>query len=167
MSDVHQTPRRGLPTLGRRGGGWVAVQVALIVAILLSALTGRGWPNMLEPLAYALGGVALVGGATLLLAGGFRLGNALTPFPAPRESGDLRTTGVYGLVRHPMYGGGLLIGLGWAIVFATPTGLGLTVLLAAFADLKARREEVWLEQTHPEYSDYRRRTPHRFIPLVW
>jgi protein-S-isoprenylcysteine O-methyltransferase Ste14 len=167
MSHVHRTRRHGPPTLGRRGGGWVAVQVALIAGILLSALAGRGWSSTLAPLAYALGGVAFFGGTALLLAGGVGLGNALTPFPAPREGGGLRTAGAYRLVRHPMYGGGILIGVGWSIVFATPLGLGLTVLLALFAGQKARREELWLEQAHLDYDDYRRRTPHRFIPFLW
>ncbi|HLY94143.1 MAG TPA: hypothetical protein VKP14_04790 [Gaiellaceae bacterium] len=84
MSGGHHAHRHGLPTLGRRGGGWVAVQIVLIGGILLSALAGRGWPGTLQPVVYAIGGSAIVGGGALLLAGGVRLGNALTPFPARR-----------------------------------------------------------------------------------
>lgn len=66
-----------------------------------------------------------------------------------------------------MYGGGILIALGWSIVFATVAGLVLTVVLAIFADLKARREEVWLSESFDEYAAYRARTPHRLIPWVY
>jgi protein-S-isoprenylcysteine O-methyltransferase Ste14 len=160
--DPHQLPR-----LGRRGGGWVAVQMILLVAIFLSALTGLGWLHTFEPIAYAVGSALILVGVALLAAGGVGLGRALTPFPAPRDNAQLETGGVYRLVRHPMYGGGILIALGWSAIFATPVGLALTVVLGVFAELKARREESWLEQTHPGYADYRRRTGHKFIPFVW
>ena len=116
MSGVDPLHRRGPPTLGRRGGGWVVAQIFLIGGILLSALVGRGWSSTLAPFAYAIGGVAIVVGSVLLLAGGFGLGRALTPFPAPRGDADLQTGGVYGLVRHPMYGGGILVGFGWSAI---------------------------------------------------
>ena len=169
MSSAHPTHshQAGLPQLGRRGGGWVVVQVMLLAGILLSAVVGMGWPSEVALFAYVLGGVLIALGAALLVAGGVRLGPALTPFPAPRSGSELRTTGAYGLVRHPMYGGGILVGAGWSIVFATPLGAVLTVVLAVFADLKSRREELWLEQRYAGYGDYRARTPRRLIPFAW
>ena len=91
----------------------------------------------------------------------------MTPFPAPRSQGELQTGGAYRLARHPMYGGGILIALGWSTVFATVLGLVLTILLAVFADLKSRREELWLEQQYAGYRDYKRRTKNRLIPFIW
>lgn len=172
MARAHQPSRpetapRHLPALGARGGGWVAIQVALLAAILLSALVGLGWPEVWAVVAYVVGSGSIAAGAALLVAGGVGLGSALTPFPAPRQGGELRTTGAYRLVRHPMYGGGILLALGWSIVFATPLGLALTALLALFADLKARREELWLEDDFAEYPDYARATKHRLIPFLW
>ena len=109
----------------------------------------------------------VLAGVALLVAGAVGLGNALTPFPVPRNSAELQTGGVYRLVRHPMYGGGILIALGWSAFFATPVGLALTVALGGFAELKARHEESLLSQMHPDYVAYRRRTRHKFIPFVW
>jgi protein-S-isoprenylcysteine O-methyltransferase Ste14 len=159
--------RRALPPLGRRGGGWVAAQVVLMAAILLSALVGLSWPDPLEPAAYAVGALLLALGAGLVGAGGVGLGTALTAFPAPRGGKALQTTGIYGRARHPMYGGGILIALGWSAIFATVIGLALTAVLALLLELKSRREELWLEQMHADYDDYRRRTRRRFIPFVW
>ena len=65
------------------------------------------------------------------------------------------------------YGGGILMALGWSIVFATVAGLVLTVALAVFADLNARREEVWLTESFDEYAAYREKTPRRLIPFVF
>jgi protein-S-isoprenylcysteine O-methyltransferase Ste14 len=57
--------------------------------------------------------------------------------------------------------------LGWSIIFATVLGLALTILLAVFADLRSRREELWLEQQYAGYGDYKRHTKHRLIPFIW
>jgi hypothetical protein len=48
--------RRGGVRPAARGGAWVAAQVALLAAILLSALLGLGWPDRLEPFAWVVGG---------------------------------------------------------------------------------------------------------------
>lgn len=156
-----------LPALGARGGGWVAVQVVLLAAIALSVLVGLSWPDALVPIAYAAGALLFAVGVGLLLGGAIGLGSALTPFPAPRSQGELQTGGAYRLARHPMYGGGVLIALGWSTIFATVLGLALTILFAVFADLKSRREELWLEQQYAGYRDYKRRTKNRLIPFIW
>jgi protein-S-isoprenylcysteine O-methyltransferase Ste14 len=158
---------RHLPELGARGQGWVAIQAVLVAAILLSALVRLGWSKPLAPVAYAVGGVLLALGVLLLVAGALRLGPALTPLPAPREGQGLTTTGIYGLARHPIYGGGILFALGWSIVFGSVAGLVLTAVLVVFVELKSRREELWLAERHPDYAEYRRRTPRRFIPFVY
>ena len=66
-----------------------------------------------------------------------------------------------------MYGGGILIALGWSTIFATVAGLVLTIVLGLFADLKARREELWLEQTFAAYPAYRQHTKRKLVPFVW
>ena len=63
-----------LPALGKRGEGWVAVQLVLIAAVLFSALAGRGWSRSYAPAAYAVGGVLLALGLLLLVAAGLELG---------------------------------------------------------------------------------------------
>jgi protein-S-isoprenylcysteine O-methyltransferase Ste14 len=163
--DRHGSSR--LPALGRRGGGWVVGQVVLIVAVFLSALVGRGWDGDLAVAAYVIGATLLALGLGLLLVAGLQLGTSLTPFPAPRGGQRLTTTGSFALVRHPMYGAGILISLGWTIVFASVVGLALTLVLAIFLDLKARREEVWLSEQVEDYQAYREQTPHRLVPFVY
>ena len=156
-----------LPPLGRRGGGWVAVQFVLLLAIAASALLGLGPGGALAWVAYLAGGALLGLGVVVLVAGGAGLGSALTPFPEPRSGEALRTAGIYGRARHPIYGGVMLVALGWSVVFATPVGLALTLVLALFFELKSRREEHLLEQIHPAYPEYRRSTRRRFIPYLW
>lgn len=158
-----------LPALGKRGEGWVAVQLVLIAAVLLSALVGRGWSRSYAPAAYAVGGVLLALGLLLLVAAGLELGRSLTPLPAPRTDPTLSlvTTGPYALARHPMYGAGILFALGWTIVFASVLGLVLTVALALLLRLKARREELWLSERYAGYGAYRQRTRRLLLPFVY
>jgi protein-S-isoprenylcysteine O-methyltransferase Ste14 len=109
----------------------------------------------------------LVAAALPLIAGGFRrLGQQLTPFPRPVESGALKQDGVYALVRHPIYGGGILVGTA-ASLATSPPALVPTLLLIVLVELKHRLEEDWLSDRHPGYVDYRRRVRRRFIPFLW
>jgi protein-S-isoprenylcysteine O-methyltransferase Ste14 len=65
-----------------------------------------------------------------------------------------------------MYGGALLIVLGWALL-SSPVVLLPLGLAAVFLDAKRRREEAWLVEENPDYLDYRRDVPRQFIPWVW
>lgn len=162
-----QKPSQRLPALGRRGEGWVAGQGLLLAGVFLSALLGRGWAGGYGSAALAIGGVLFVVGLLLLAWAGLRLGSSLTPFPAPRADQIVKTTGPYAHVRHPMYGGVILVALGWSMIFATLAGLALTAALAVFFDLKARREEAWLSERLDGYDDYRRQTPRKLLPFIY
>jgi protein-S-isoprenylcysteine O-methyltransferase Ste14 len=43
----------------------------------------------------------------MVVVGSRHLGPSLTPFPAPLPGASLRQDGLYRVVRHPIYGGGL------------------------------------------------------------
>jgi protein-S-isoprenylcysteine O-methyltransferase Ste14 len=163
--DPEVSPSR-LPSLGRRGGGWVGLQVAFLGAAVAAGVLGGAWPPTASPWLAVPGCVGVLAGAGLLLGGGVGLGRQLTPFPRPVTDGALRQDGVYGLVRHPMYGGGLLLILGWALL-SSPLVLLPLGLAAVFLDAKSRREEAWLVEQHPGYALYRLKVPRRFVPWVW
>ena len=114
----------------------------------------------------AIGAVLLVAGLWLFAGGALRQGGQFTTMPRPRSDADLLVDGPYRLVRHPMYGGIVIGGFGWALVTASPMTLGLAVLATVFFDLKSRREERWLEDRFPGYPAYRART-RRLIPFVY
>ena len=155
-----------LPRLGRRGEGWVALQVALLVVIVAAGIVGPDWPSRLYYVRIAAAAVSALSGLYLLTGGIVRLGRQLTPFPKPVEQGSVQRGGPYGLVRHPMYGGVLLLTLAWALV-SSALALVPWVLAAAFLDAKRRREEAWLLETHPDYGEYRAQVRHSLLPFVW
>jgi protein-S-isoprenylcysteine O-methyltransferase Ste14 len=77
------------------------------------------------------------------------------------------TTGLYGLVRHPMYSGNVIMMLGiplalgsyWGLVFIIP---GLFVLA-----VRIRDEEELLGQELNGYRDYTQQVQYRLVPYVW
>jgi protein-S-isoprenylcysteine O-methyltransferase Ste14 len=154
-----------LPALGRRGGGWVVAQSVVLVAIAVLSVVGSRWPSDARAILAVIGAVLVVAGVVLFLAGVRALGPALTPYPSPREDESLRSEGVYGSVRHPIYGGLLLATFGWSLA-TSPWALGGAVALLILFELKSRHEEALLERRHPGYVEYRERVHHRFIPWI-
>ena len=84
------------------------------------------------------------------------------------ESGqELVSTGLYGLVRHPMYFGnvvlmaGIPLALGsyWGLLFLIP---GMAVLAARIVD----EEEVLTEEL-AGYPGYLQKVHYRLVPYVW
>lgn len=156
-----------LPSLGRRGGGWVGLQVVFFCAAVATGVLGAPRPAAARPWLAALGGAAVLAGSGLLLSGSVGLGRQLTPFPKPISDGALKRNGVYGMVRHPIYGGVLVMILGWSLL-SSPLVLLPLGLAAAFLDAKSRREEAWLMELHPEdYAAYQSQVPRRFLPWLW
>jgi protein-S-isoprenylcysteine O-methyltransferase Ste14 len=155
-----------LPDLGQRGEGWVVLQVVLLVAIIGAGFVGPLWSGTARVVG-AIAGVALVlVGVGLVIAGILRLRRQLTAYPRPVPGGRLIEDGVFGLVRHPMYGGGVIAALGWGLAMASPLALAGVLVLGVFFDLKSRREEAWLAEQFAGYGAYRQRT-HRLIPWLY
>lgn len=136
---------------------------AQLVLLALIALLPRGWGWPVGGWLRALGVAGTVAGLAVMVLGGTALGRGLTAVPIPNEHAQLRTGGLYRMVRHPIYTGLLLAagsfvvatGSGWrALAFA-----GLVVLLT----VKARWEEVRLARRFAAYPEYAARTP-RFVP---
>lgn len=157
-----------LPSLGSRGEGWFALQLALMILVGLAALLPIYWPDSVAGIFVVLGLVLVALALVLFAFAGISLlvVRAVTVFPHPREESGLAQRGAYRVVRHPVYGAILLIAVGWSLALA-PLGLIGTALLAIVFDLKARVEEAWLTERHPEYAAYRERTPRRFVPGIY
>ena len=154
---------------GARGEWLVVGQVLLMGLVFFGPRTVPGHPAWTFPFPQAwpvVGSVLMVAGGALLVAGLVRLGGGLTPLPFPKEGADLIQTGPFALVRHPMYGGGLVLAVGWALYVQGWLTLGYVVALFVFLDAKARREERWLAEKFPAYAAYQRRV-RKLIPFVY
>ncbi len=89
----------------------------------------------------------------------------LNIIPELKAKHQLRTTGVYRYVRHPMYLS-LLLQL-FALVLTNPTLVNYIVyaLIFIILYLKSNKEEFYLNQRFPTYKTYQQQTG-RFLPKI-
>jgi protein-S-isoprenylcysteine O-methyltransferase Ste14 len=159
-----------LPSLGRRGEGWFAIQIVIMAGIFLAGLaqtplTTHTW--MVITIVTVLGAVVAGAGGMLALLGVLHLGRSLTVLPHPRDGSRLVETGAYRLVRHPIYGGLVIAAVGYGLAMQAPgTAVVGPLVLLGFFTLKSMREEVWLEQRYAGYAAYRART-RRILPFIY
>jgi len=149
-----------------RGGAWVFAQFPLTALALFAARVGPTIPNSVLGPGRWVGLGLFVTGGLLFLAGALRLGPGLTPFPKPAEDARLVQSGAYGLARHPIYGGGAIAIVGWALLNGGWLGLAAAAIVALFFNAKAGVEERWMDERFPEYRAYRRRV-RKLIPFVY
>ncbi len=113
----------------------------------------------------ALGFAAVVGGLGIVAFASLNLGTALTATPVPNGKGQLKTGGMYGYVRHPIYSGVLLIVLGLVVRSANWLTLAVGIATISFFHAKAQWEEGQLAEHFEDYASYRAATP-RFVPRL-
>ena len=153
-----------LPDLGDRAQGWVWLQALLMAAIPIVGGLAPPWPAAIRLPMLLAGGVIVLAGCGLLLAGIIGLGDSFAVLPQPDRSAALISSGVYARARHPIYGGWILVALGFSVALS-PWSLPLTALLAAELWGKSEVEECRLVARYPDYPAYRRRVPRRFLPV--
>ncbi len=83
-------------------------------------------------------------------------------------SQELVTTGVYGLMRHPMYLGFITLAFGYGLLLNSPSFTSIFAPgLALILSVKANREDWRLSRRHgPLHHVYRRNVP-GFVPRLW
>ncbi|MFD2111990.1 methyltransferase family protein [Thiorhodococcus fuscus] len=155
---------------GQRGEYLVVLQFVLFFAFILTPTWNPlATPGLLETLASARWtALALFGSVGLVLGGlgSMHIKEYLTPLPYPVDHNQLVQHGVYAWVRHPLYSSQLFAALGWTLFTLSLTHLALLAIGFLFFDYKARKEESWLTERHPDYQDYARRVS-KFIPWIY
>ena len=117
-------------------------------------------------LTWILASILSLSALILIIKGLIDLGKNLTPLPYPIENGELIQTGIYSIVRHPLYSGLILAAFGWTIFQMSISHFIATAILLIFFDIKANREETWLSEKYPDYSEYRQRVK-KLIPGIY
>jgi protein-S-isoprenylcysteine O-methyltransferase Ste14 len=108
----------------------------------------------------------IAGGAILIVALAFAVPALSTKWwAAPDGRMVLKTTGIYGIVRNPIYLADVLFSLGFAIMFRSIVGVALTpVWWAGFLLVVLIEEESLGRTLGQSYLDYKQRVKGRIIP---
>lgn len=156
-------------SLGKKGEGYVVIQLILFVLIFFAPgriAFGENWGQTGQWGGVVIGLVFLLIGCFLALAGVFNLGANLTAVPHPKPDSQLVQNGAYALVRHPIYSGIIMGALGWGLLQTSLLTLGLALLLFLFFDVKSRQEERWLTEKFAEYGRYQTQVK-KLIPYIY
>jgi protein-S-isoprenylcysteine O-methyltransferase Ste14 len=84
-----------------------------------------------------------------------------------QENQKVIDTGLYGIVRHPMYMATTLLFLMIPLVLASPLSFLILLLYLPLIAKRIRNEESVLEKGLEGYKDYMQRVKYRIIPFIW
>lgn len=143
-----------------------AVTGSAFAAFVLSALDHRfGWSSV--PVAVVvLGNVLVAVGLILAQAVVFQNSFAGASIRVEDEQ-PLVSTGLYGLVRHPMYFGAVLMMFGTPLALGSYWGLLVSILAVPIFGVRIADEEKMLRAELDGYDEYARKVRYRLVPYVW
>ena len=84
-----------------------------------------------------------------------------------QENQQVIDTGLYGVVRHPMYLTTLLLFLAMPLVLASPISFAIMLAYIPIIAGRIRNEEKVLEEGLPGYTEYKQRVRYKVIPFIW
>lgn len=137
-----------------------------VAAFVIAGLGYRfGWPMLPRLVCLVFAGVFLLGYA--FYAEVLRENEYLSRTVEVQAGQRVVDTGLYGVVRHPMYLATLLLFLSMPLilgsVFAFAVMLGYLPIIAA----RIRGEEALLERELAGYREYKQKVRYRLIPGIW
>lgn len=147
--------------------GVVALSGLMFIAgFVVAGLDFRfGWSQMPLP-------VTVVASVLFLLAYGLYAevmrGNAYLSRTIKVEEGqEVVDTGLYGIVRHPMYMATILLFLMMPIVLGSWYALIVFAFYPAIIIVRLKDEEDLLTRELPGYAAYKEKVKYRIIPFLW
>ena len=137
-----------------------------IVAFVVAGLNWRfGWWLLPDWVVWVAAGLFLV--SYLLYAEVLRENTYLSRTIEVQENQKVIDTGLYGIVRHPMYMATTILFLAMPLVLASPISF---IIMLGYIPVIAKRiknEESVLEKGLPGYKEYKQRVRYRLLPFIW
>jgi protein-S-isoprenylcysteine O-methyltransferase Ste14 len=145
-------------------GIWVSPQTRFTIPVLQDFLVGVPVLNVTIPLLHLAVFVPFfVVGAWLGIKG---VNKTTLKVAETHRAVKIVTTGVYSIVRHPQYLGGLLAHIGFSFLWSGLYSLLSTPVVVAVVYFISRKEETELtKEFGQEYLDYKKRTPSLLLKL--
>lgn len=134
-------------------GIWITDSFILHYSTLLSEVV----PNLIR---------VLVAGLVLMAGWHLARGGMKAVFGTAREKPEVISTGVFRIVRHPIYTGAILFYLGASLITLSIASAAFTILIIVFYFLISRYEERILAEAFGEaYLEYKKKTGMLFPKL--
>ncbi|MBP5496937.1 MAG: isoprenylcysteine carboxylmethyltransferase family protein [Bacteroidales bacterium] len=84
-----------------------------------------------------------------------------------QEDQKVIDTGLYGIVRHPMYTATIILFLAMPLILASPISFLIMLLYIPLIAKRIRNEEAVLEQGLKGYIEYKQRVKYKVLPYIW
>lgn len=137
-----------------------------LLGFVLAGLDFRfGWLPLPRAVSLAAAAVFLLG--YLLYAEVLRENAWLSRTIEVQEGQTVVDTGLYGIVRHPMYTATLLLFLAMPLVLGSVIALPVFLFYPLIIAKRIRGEEEFLEKELAGYAAYRKKVKYRMIPGIW
>ncbi len=137
-----------------------------LAAFITAGLNFRfGWVILPGWVPYAAAAVFLL--AYILFAEVLRENTWLSRTVEVQEGQKVVDTGLYGIVRHPMYMATVFLFLSMPLVLGSAISFAVMLLYIPIIAKRIRNEEQVLEEGLAGYREYKKRVRYRMIPFVW
>ena len=137
-----------------------------IAAFVVAGFNWRlGWCVLPDWAVWVSAGVFLV--CYLLYAEVLRENTYLSRTIEVQENQKVIDTGLYGLVRHPMYMATTVLFLAMPLVLASPISFLILLLYIPLIAKRIKNEELVLEEGLEGYKEYKQKVKYKVIPFVW
>ena len=137
-----------------------------LASFIVAGLDWRfGWTNMPNWMVWAATGLFLL--SYVLYAEVLRENTYLSRTIEVQENQKVIDTGLYGIVRHPMYMATMVLFLSMPLVLGS---LYSFIIMLAYIPIIAKRirnEEKVLEESLPGYKEYKQKVKYKVIPFIW
>jgi protein-S-isoprenylcysteine O-methyltransferase Ste14 len=140
--------------------------VAVVAVLIVSALDHRfGWSQVPTPVV-VLGDILVAVGLGMAQLVVIQNSYAAATITVEAEQ-KVVSTGLYGLVRHPMYVGTLIMMIGTPLALDSYWGLLAIVLALPVLAARINDEEKMLRHELDGYDEYMEKVHYRLVPGVW
>ena len=124
-----------------------------------------GWHHL--PTGVCIGAAAVFLLAYLLYGEVLRENTYLSRTIGVQEGQKVIDTGLYGIVRHPMYSATVLLFLSMPLVLGSLISFLIFLAYPFLIAKRIRHEEEFLVQELEGYAEYQEKVPYRLIPYIW
>ena len=160
---------RGGPTAEKRPAQKIIMlctSIGFIALLVVPALDYRfGWSNV--PLGGIIVGDILVAVGFYLISLVYRENTFTSATIEVAENQKVVSTGLYAIVRHPMYASASLYLVGTPLALGSYWGLVPVAAIIVFLIWRLIDEERFLATNLPGYTEYQKRVRHRIVPFLW
>ena len=124
-----------------------------------------GWYTLPKPVVIASAIIFLI--AYILYAEVLRENTYLSRTIEVQEGQTVVDTGLYGIVRHPMYSVTLLLFLSMPLVLGSVYSFIIFLVYPFIIAKRIKHEEEFLEKELKGYKEYKQKVKYRLIPFIW